>query len=251
MLRPLIAGNWKMHTDINHGAKLVEKLRELVGASEDVEVLIAPPTTSIHHLHFLVAGSPIKLAAQNIHWETEGAYTGEITAEMAHAAGCEYVIIGHSERRAYFGETDEWVHKKLIAAVRGGLKPIVCLGESLEEREAGKALEVIATQLKGALKTLAMGVLKDLVIAYEPVWAIGTGKTASPDEAEEVHAAIREQLYDMLGTEAKVVRIIYGGSVKAANIDELMGKPNIDGALVGGASLKPEDFARIVNFEKS
>lgn len=251
MLTPLIAGNWKMHTDVNQGAELTSKLRELIGAEEEVEVVIAPPATSIHHLHFLIADSPIKLAVQNIHWESEGAYTGEITAEMARTAGAEYAIIGHSERRAYFGETDEWVHKKLLAAVRGGLKPIVCLGESLEEREAGRAIEVIGSQLKGAIRDLAIGVVKDMVIAYEPVWAIGTGKTASPDEAEEVHSAIREQLYDLLGPEAVSIRIIYGGSVKAGNIDELMAKPNIDGALVGGASLKPEDFARIVKFEKS
>lgn len=250
MLTPLIAGNWKMHTDVEQGAELASKLRDLIGTSEDVEVLIAPPSISIHHLHSIVADSSIKLAAQNIHWETEGAYTGEITAEMARAAGCEYVIIGHSERRAYFAESDEWVHKKLLAAVRAGLRPIVCLGESLEERESGKAIDVIGGQLKGALKTLAMGVVKDLVIAYEPVWAIGTGKTASPDEAEEIHSAIREQLYDMLGPKAKDIRIIYGGSVKPDNIDELMAKPNIDGALVGGASLKAEDFARIIRFEK-
>lgn len=184
-------------------------------------------------------------------WEKSGAFTGETSADMLKDVGCSYVIIGHSERRQYFHEIDEWVNKKVVAAIRSGLKPIICVGETLSEREDRKTLGVIKTQLIGALKGLGPGSVKDAVIAYEPIWAIGTGKTATSDEAEEVHSALRNTLYEMFGREsAQDVRIIYGGSVKASNIDSLMAEPNIDGALVGGASLNAEEFARIVKFKK-
>jgi triosephosphate isomerase len=250
MLKPLIAGNWKMNTTVHQGTELVTHLRELVRGADSVEVVIAPPFISLYHISHLLAGSTMGLAAQDIFWEEKGAYTGEISAQMLVATGCKYVIIGHSERREYFGETDETVNKKTLSALKAGLKPIVCVGESLAEREAGKALNRVTTQVKNALSNLPGGVLKDLTIAYEPVWAIGTGKTASPEQAEEVHNTIRELLFELCDShEAQCIRIIYGGSVKPDNIDVLMAQPNIDGALVGGASLVPEDFARIVKFQ--
>lgn len=249
MLTPLIAGNWKMHTGIRQGADLVLKLRELIKGVTDVEIVVAPPFTSIYHLSHLVADSPIQLAGQNIHWLKEGAQTGEVSGEMLADAGCRYVIIGHSERRAYFHETDELVNKKLAAALRARLKPIVCVGETLAEREAGNTVSVVSSQLRGALAGHPGSGLKDITVAYEPVWAIGTGKTALPQDAEEVHNALRELLYELIDTEAaRSIRVIYGGSVKPDSIDALMSQPNIDGALVGGAALKAEDFARIVGF---
>ncbi|MBI5562799.1 MAG: triose-phosphate isomerase [Deltaproteobacteria bacterium] len=249
MLTPLIAGNWKMNTGVHQGAELVIKLRELIKGVDTADVVIAPPFTSIYHLSHLIADSTIQLAGQNLHWEKSGAYTGEVSAEMLLDAGCRYVIIGHSERRTYFHETGDVVNKKLVAAIRAGLRPIVCVGETLKEREAKKTLSVVSTQLKGALAGLSGGGLKDITVAYEPIWAIGTGAVAAPQDAEEVHNALRELLYETLGAEAaRPIRIIYGGSVKADNIDSLMSQPNIDGALVGGASLKAEEFARIVRF---
>ncbi len=248
-MKPLIAGNWKMHTTINEGADLILKLRERVKGVDSVDIVVAPPFTSLHHLSHLVADSPIKLAAQDLHWEANGAFTGEVSAPMLASVGCTYVIIGHSERRQMFKETDETVNRKVMAALKAGLKPIVCVGETLEEREAGKTLLRVRAQMKGALAGLSGGAVRDIAIAYEPIWAIGTGKTASPQEAEEVHNALRELLFELFNLDqAKDVRIIYGGSVKPDNIDSLMAQPNIDGALVGGASLKAEDFARIVNF---
>ncbi len=252
---PLIAGNWKMNNLIHQGVELVLKLRELTKGVNEVEIVVAPPFTSLYHLKFLLAGSPIKLAAQNLFWEKSGAYTGEVSAGMLKDVGCEYVIIGHSERRQYFHETEDAVNKKLLAAIGAGIKPIVCVGETLEERESGKTLEIVKFHVEKALtgKTgLAQGAIKDLTIAYEPVWAIGTGVNATPEEAEEVHNYIRELLFELFETNhAKDVRIIYGGSVKPSNIDSLMAQPNIDGALVGGACLKAEDFARIVKFQRA
>lgn len=249
MLRPLIAGNWKMNTTVNQGADLVMKLRELIKGVDEVDVVIAPPFTSLYHISHLVADSPIRLAAQDIFWEKSGAYTGEISPEMIKDAGCRYVIIGHSERRQYFNETDETINKKVVAAIRHDLMPIVCVGETLEEKEAGKTISRVRSQVRGALAGLAGGAVKGISIAYEPIWAIGTGKTASPQEAEEVHNSLRELIFEMFEADsAKGIRIIYGGSVKPDNIDILMAQPNIDGALVGGASLKAEDFARLVRF---
>ncbi len=240
-----------MNKTTGQSVELVMKLRELVGDLDCVEVVVAPPFTAIHHLKFLLADTPIKLAAQNLSTENSGAYTGEISAEMLSDIDCEYVIIGHSERRQYFCETDELVNKKILAALRSELKPIVCVGESLEQKEAGKTRQVVTRQIKGALTGFGPGMIKELVIAYEPIWAIGTGKNATPDEAQEVHGAIKELLFDEFGTgPGNNVRIIYGGSVKPDNIDELMTQPAIDGALVGGASLKAEDFSRIIHFGK-
>lgn len=249
-MTPLIAGNWKMNTTIHQGAELVIRLRELLKGFDTVEVVIAPPFTSIHHLSHLVADSPIKLAGQNLFWEKSGAYTGETSAEMLASAGCQYVIIGHSERRGHFKESDEDVNKKALAALKSGLKPILCVGESLEERERGKTIKRVSSQLQNGLAGVAGSAVRDITVAYEPVWAIGTGRNATPEQAEEVHNALRDLLFEMYGTGAvKDVRIIYGGSVKPDNIDSLMAQPNIDGALVGGASLKAEDFARIVKFQ--
>jgi triosephosphate isomerase len=252
MRMPLIAGNWKMNTDIHEGVDLFLKLRELIKGVGDVEVVVAPPFTSIYHLKFLVADSPIKLAAQDLFWEKKGAYTGEVSAQMLKDVGCQYVIIGHSERRQLFHETDETVKKKTTAAIGADLKPIVCVGETLDQRERGRTLEVVKSQVSKALTgegAIGHGVNKEVTIAYEPVWAIGTGINATPEEAEEVHNSIRELLFELFEMNSvKDVRIIYGGSVKPTNIDNLMAQPNIDGALVGGASLKAEDFARIVRF---
>lgn len=248
MHKPLMAGNWKMNTTLRAGADLVLKLRDLLKGVEDVDIVVAPPFTSIYHLSHLVADSRIKLAGQDIHWEKTGAYTGEVSSEMLLDAGCQYVIIGHSERREYFKESDSDVNKKVLAALRAGLHPIICVGERLDEKDSGFTLQTVRRQVTGALDKLGAGAAKEVTIAYEPVWAIGTGKVASPQEAEEVHIAIRDLLFEMFGPDIKDVRIIYGGSVKPDNIDSLMAQPNIDGALVGGASLKAEDFARIVRF---
>ncbi|MBI5588214.1 MAG: triose-phosphate isomerase [Deltaproteobacteria bacterium] len=249
-MRPLIAGNWKMNTVIHDGVDLVLKLRDLIKGVDETDIVIAPPFTSIYHLKHLIADSPIKLAAQNIFWEKKGAYTGEVSGAMIKDAGCQFVIIGHSERREYFKETDETVNKKTLAALKEGLKPIVCVGETLDEKESGKTLRKVTLQVRNALKGLGGAAMRDITVAYEPIWAIGTGLNASPQEAEEVHNSIRELLYELFGLDAvKDVRIIYGGSVKPDNIDSLMAQPNIDGALVGGASLKAEDFARIVKFQ--
>jgi len=239
-----------MNTDLNQGVDLVLRLRDLVKGHTQVDCVIAPPFTAIHHLSHLLADSHIDLSAQDIFWEKNGAYTGEISGEMLVSVGCKYVIIGHSERRQFFGDTDEAVNKKVMAALRHGLKPIVCVGESLEDRENGKTLSKVRGQVTRALAGLSGSVMREITVAYEPIWAIGTGRTASPQQAEEVHNSIRELLYELFDTEAvKDGRIIYGGSVKSDNIDELMAQPNIDGALVGGASLKAEEFARIVKFQ--
>lgn len=239
-----------MNTVIHDGVDLVLKLRDLVKGVDETDIVIAPPFTSIYHLKHLIADSPIKLAAQNIFWEKKGAYTGEVSGAMIKDAGCQFVIIGHSERREYFKETDETVNKKTLAALKEGLKPIVCVGETLDEKESGKTLQKVTLQVRGALKGLGGAAMRDITVAYEPIWAIGTGRNASPQEAEEVHNSVRELLYEMFEPDAvRDVRIIYGGSVKPDNIDSLMAQPNIDGALVGGASLKAEDFARIVRFQ--
>ncbi len=249
-MTPLIAGNWKMNTTVHQGAELVIRLRELLKGVDTVDIVLAPPFTSIHHLSHLVADSPIKLAGQNFFWEKSGAYTGEVSAEMLVSAGCQYVIIGHSERRTHFKESDEEVNRKTLAALKSGLRPIICVGESLEERERGKTVKRVSSQLQNGLSGVAGSAVRDVTVAYEPVWAIGTGRNAAPEQAEEVHNSLRDLLYEMYGPDVvKDVRIIYGGSVKPDNIDSLMAQPNIDGALVGGASLKAEDFARIVKFQ--
>ncbi|MBE9531826.1 MAG: triose-phosphate isomerase [Proteobacteria bacterium] len=250
--KPFIAGNWKLNTRIHSGEELVRKLCPLVKEVMDVDIIIAPPFTTIFHLTGIVADSPIKLCAQNLFWEDSGAFTGEISPRMVVDIGCEYVILGHSERRLYFHETDETVNKRVLAALETGLKAIVCVGEVLEEREAGKAIEKVTEQTRGALKGVSADMMERVVVAYEPVWAIGTGKVASPEDAEEIHHALREQLKKSYSeATAEQTRIIYGGSVKPDNIAGLMAKPDIDGALVGGASLDAESFASIVKFKIS
>lgn len=250
-MTPLIAGNWKMHMTINQAASLVLKIRDAIKGASDVEVVVAPPFTALHHVGYLLADSQIKLCGQDVFWEKSGAYTGEISPEMLKDVGCQYAIIGHSERRQYFHETDETVNKKILACLKEGLKPILCVGETLEQRENGKTMEIIKKQALEGLKNIGNIQMKDVTIAYEPVWAIGTGKTATPEQAEDVHYAIRELLREIFDIEAiKDTRIIYGGSVKPNNIDNIMAEPNIDGTLVGGASISAEDFSRIVKFQK-
>lgn len=249
--KPVIAGNWKMHTLPSEGAQLAAELAALLKDVDDVEIVIAPPFTHLLSIGERLKMSPVKLASQNLNDNDYGAFTGEVSSPMLKEVGCEYVIIGHSERRQYFGETDESVNKKIHAAIGHKLVPILCVGESLDEREAGNALHVILGQLEGALKGLSKELAMTIIIAYEPVWAIGTGKTASDEQAQEVHSFIRGTLSRVFDDELGAkVRILYGGSVKPENIDGLMGQPDIDGALVGGASLKAESFERIVKFKK-
>ncbi len=243
----LIAGNWKMNLDSAEGAALAESVVSMVGAQTDVAVCVCPTFTTLESVSKVVNNSNVQLGAQNMHFEAAGAYTGEISAEMLRHLFANFVILGHSERREYFGETDAIVNKKTLAALAANLKPIVCIGETLDEREAGKVNEVIKTQLEGALVGVTAAAADALVIAYEPVWAIGTGKTATPEMAEEVHAEIRCLLAGLLGTEAaEKVRILYGGSMKPGNAPELLAQKNIDGGLIGGAALKAVDFAGIV-----
>src|SRR5574341_322796 len=247
--RPIIAGNWKMNKTAAEARDLATKLAPLVSGVKDRDIVLAPPFTALQSVGEAIKGTNMALAAQNLHWEDKGAFTGEISAEMLLDLGCKYVIIGHSERRQYFGETDETVNKKVKQALKKGLLPILCVGETLTEREAGRLTEVIGRQVTGGLKDIAAEDMKKVVIAYEPVWAIGTGKTATPEQANEVHALIRKTVKSLYTTEiAEGVRIQYGGSVTPENVSSLMTKPDIDGALVGGASLKPESFAALVKF---
>ncbi|RKH21380.1 triose-phosphate isomerase [Corallococcus sp. CA047B] len=246
--RKIVAGNWKMNKAVPEALALVRELRGAVAALGDtVEVVIAPPFVALQPVHIALEGAPIQLAAQNCHWEASGAFTGEISAGMVAELGCAYVIVGHSERRQFFGETDATVNKRAKAVKAAGMTPIVCVGETLAEREANQTLEVVERQVRGALEGFTAADVATFVMAYEPVWAIGTGRTATTAQAQEVHAAIRGllgRLYDE-GT-ARKVRIQYGGSVKPDNAAELLGQPDVDGALVGGASLKAADFVAIV-----
>jgi triosephosphate isomerase len=247
--RPLIAGNWKMFKTCAEAVETAKHLVKLVSKTVDVDVMIAPPFTALTKVSDVVNGTCVSLGAQNLYWEAEGAFTGEISASMLVSAGCQYVIIGHSERRQYFGETDKSVNKKLKSAVNNRLIPVMCVGESEIERELNDTFSVLDKQVKNGLEGFSPDYLKTLVIAYEPVWAIGTGKTATADQAQEVHNYLRTTLETNFGNMlAKSVRILYGGSVKPKNIAELMSMPDIDGALVGGASLDPETFSKIVQF---
>lgn len=250
MRKPIIAGNWKMHKTVLQAVGLVEDLKPLVENVTDVEVVVCPTFTALHAVSQAIQGSNIALGAQNMHWEDQGAFTGEISPVMLKDMGCQYVILGHSERRQYFGETNEVVNKKVHAAFKHDLTPIVCVGELLEEREAGKTKEIVENQTRFSLANLSPDQAKQAVVAYEPVWAIGTGKTASSADAQAVIGYIRQILEDMYGESiAALVRIQYGGSVKPDNSSELMGQPDIDGALVGGAALEAQSFAGIVNFK--
>lgn len=245
MRQKIIAGNWKMHKTVQQGLDFTNRLAGLV-KDEGVEVVLAPTFTALYAVAEAVKGTNIGLAAQNVHWEDEGAYTGEISAPMLKEIGCKYVIIGHSERRQYFGETDETVNKKVLAVLKHNLTPIICVGETLDQREQGVTRQVVRTQTLAALKGLDADTIAKLVIAYEPVWAIGTGKTASAEDAQDVIAYIRSVIKELAGEAADKIRIQYGGSVKPANTAGLMSQPDIDGALVGGASLDPESFAGII-----
>lgn len=250
---PLIAGNWKMNLDTQASVSLVEAIAAEIEGLKDVDVLVAPPFTNLHAVRAAIGGARIDLGAQNMHWETSGAYTGEISGKMLLEAGCTHVILGHSERRSYFKETDEMIDLKVKSAVDLGLTPILCVGETLEEREAGQMPQVVTGQLEGSLKgfTERRTLPASAILAYEPVWAIGTGRTASPEQAQEVHGLIREWLEKHFGREtAGQVRVLYGGSVKPDNVADLMAKPDIDGALVGGASLKADSFIKLIRFKE-
>src|SRR5579884_361761 len=243
--RRLIVGNWKMNTVRQEATELARKLSGLIRSS-NVDVVIAPPYTSLEAVYGVVRDTDIHLGAQDVFWETSGAFTGEISPYMLIDAGCRWVIIGHSERRGILGETDDMVHKKVRASLGSGLIPIVCVGETIEERERGKTMRVVESQIENGLKDLNLDNPDKIAIAYEPVWAIGTGKNATPEEAAEVHGFIRGILKDTFGDVANGIRILYGGSVTPANIKGLLFPPDIDGALVGGASLKADSFAKIV-----
>ncbi len=245
MRKPIIAGNWKMNKTPEQATALVTELKPLV-ADAKCEVVVCPPFVCIDAAVKAAAGSNIKVGAQNVHFKESGAYTGEISAEMLKAIGVEYVIIGHSERRQYFAETDETVNLRTLAALEAGLVPIVCVGESLGERESGITNEIVSLQTKLALAGVKD--VKKVVVAYEPIWAIGTGKTATKEQADETIHAIREAIRACFGNESDEVRIQYGGSMNPANASELMAMKDIDGGLIGGASLKAEDFSKVVNY---
>ncbi|HEV2206796.1 MAG TPA: triose-phosphate isomerase [Candidatus Acidoferrales bacterium] len=250
MRRPVIAGNWKMFKTREETRAFFEAFKPLVAAAKHCDIVVAPPFTALQTAVEAARGTSIGIAAQNLHWEKEGAFTGEISARMVVDVGCKGVIIGHSERRQYFGETDESVNKKTRAALEAGLLPIVCVGETLAEREGNQTQAVLKRQFEGGMAALTQGDFSRILIAYEPVWAIGTGRTATPEIAAESHRYIRELAAARFGAEqASAVRILYGGSVKPDNIKGLMAQAEIDGALVGGASLDAKSFASIVNYQ--
>jgi triosephosphate isomerase len=250
MRRPIIAGNWKMNKTVSEAVDFIRQLKPLVADVKDTDIVVAPTFTSLQAVSREIDASNIELAAQDVFWESSGAYTGEISPSMLKDVGCRYVIIGHSERRQYFGETNESVQRKVKASLAMGLCPIICVGEALEEREAGKTFDVVKTQVIQCLEGFSPQEMEKIIIAYEPIWAIGTGKTATPQQAEEVHAFIREQMGHITPRPlSEGVRIQYGGSVNPDNISDLMLQPNIDGALVGGASLKADSFSSIVKFK--
>jgi len=247
MRKPIIAGNWKMHKTAEEAVALANGIKRGVYDTENVEAVLAPPFTSLSEVKDIITDTNISLAAQDVYWEKEGAFTGEVSAPMLKSAGCKYVIIGHSERRAYFGETNETVNKKVKAALSHGLFPIMCVGEKLEEREAGKTFDVVRDHVENGLRGIGNDGMLKTVIAYEPVWAIGTGRNATPAQAEEVHKHIRGIVSKLYGAKtAGETRIQYGGSVKPANVESLIKEKDIDGALVGGASLKAESFVEII-----
>jgi len=244
--KKIVAGNWKMNTSVSEAEELASAIRRELADCEEVDVVLCPPFTSLKVVSEVIADTQIKLGAQNIHWESDGAYTGEISAAMLRDVYCHYVILGHSERRAHFHETDKIVNRKVKAAIARNLVPIVCVGELLKERNEGQAKDVVRKQVENSLADLDVD-LKKLIVAYEPVWAIGTGQTATPEQAQEMHAYIREVLTDMADQDtAQSVRIQYGGSIKPANATELFCQPDIDGGLVGGASLEARSFVEIV-----
>jgi triosephosphate isomerase len=249
MRKVIIAGNWKMYKNIKDAQDLVNVLNRELSDEESVDIVVCPPYTALAYLADMLEASSIKLGGQDMYWIDEGAFTGEISGMMLKDAGCSYVILGHSERRQFFGETNETVNKKIIASLKHNLTPIVCVGENLKERESNETFKVIENHVRGALNGLEKSDVLKIVIAYEPVWAIGTGKTATPVQAQEVHKFTRGllgKLYDQEVSDS--VRIQYGGSVKPENIKEIIAQPDVDGALVGGASLNAESFTKIVKF---
>lgn len=248
MRKPIIAGNWKMNMTPSEAIKLVEELVPLINNAA-CDVVICPPFVDIPSVAQMLAGTNIGLGAQNMHFEEKGAYTGEVSVGMLKELGVQYVIIGHSERREYFNETDETVNKKVKVALKNSVTPIMCCGETLEHREGGITDAIISAQIRAGLDGISADDVKKTVVAYEPIWAIGTGKTASKEEAQETIAMIRQTIADMVGTEAaEAVRIQYGGSMNPKNVSELMAMPDIDGGLIGGAALKAEDFSKVVNY---
>jgi len=247
MRTPIFAGNWKMYKTVHEAVAFTKEFRRMVAAVHGAEIVLAPPFTAVHAVVEAAHGSNIAVAAQNLYWEKEGAFTGEVSAGMIKATGAEYVIIGHSERRRLFRESDASVNRKTMAALGSGLIPIVCIGETLDEREAGQTLAVLDRQMKDGLDALASTHVAGLVLAYEPVWAIGTGRNATPQQAQDAHAHIRGRLRQWFGADAAdACRVLYGGSVKPDNIRDLRAQPDVDGALVGGASLDPRQFFDIV-----
>ena len=251
MRKPVIAGNWKMYKTIAEAVDFIEKIKPLAAQAGHCEVIVAPPFTALAAATEAARGSALKVAAQNCHWDKEGAHTGDISTGMLRDAGCTHVIIGHSERRHDCGETDEQVNKKLKAALAAGLTPIVCVGETLAERESGETEKVLERQFLGGFAGLTAADFSRIMIAYEPVWAIGTGRTATPEMAAEAHRFLRGLARQQFGeSEAEGVRILYGGSVKPDNVGALMAQQEIDGALVGGASLKVDSFTSLVNYPR-
>ncbi|HCL30964.1 MAG TPA: triose-phosphate isomerase [Candidatus Latescibacteria bacterium] len=253
MRKPLVAGNWKMNLEPGRGAALVAELLPLVADSTDVvDVVVCPTNIGLAAASAALAGGGVTLGAQNCHWEEAGAFTGEVGPGMLLTVGCQWVILGHSERRLLFGESDEGVNRRAVGALAAGLQSIVCIGETLEEREAGHVEDVVLGQLDRSLQGFTAEQLASVAVAYEPVWAIGTGRTATPEQAQQVHGLIRGRLRDSFGAaSAEEIRILYGGSVKPDNAAELFGQADIDGGLIGGASLKAADFAAIANAARS
>jgi triosephosphate isomerase len=249
MRRPILAANWKMNMNSAELSAFTDRFIPLVADAEAVDIVIAPPFTLLDRLTQKIAGTAIEAAGQNVNPEESGAFTGEIAPGMLADMGCSYAIVGHSERRALYAETDAFVARKAEALLEHRIRPIVCVGETLEQRDAGGALEVVETQIRESLARVPSDRAEQIVVAYEPVWAIGTGRTATPEIAQQVHAHIRERLTAQFGEAGNRIRIQYGGSVKPETVYDLMDQPDIDGALVGGASLDPEAFARIVHFE--
>lgn len=250
--KPLIAGNWKMNKTASEAVELVREICLSLGSASEVGVVVCPPFTALESCAAALADSNVQLGAQNMHPKPEGAYTGEISPVMLRSLFCTYVILGHSERREYFAESDAYINEKVLAALESSLKPILCVGETLQQRESGETMAVVKAQLAGGLSGVDAESAENLVIAYEPVWAIGTGKTATPEMAQEVHAAIREALAGLVGSSAaEKIRILYGGSMKPENAAALMEQPDIDGGLIGGAALKAKSFVELIEIARS
>lgn len=250
--KPLMAGNWKMFKTRAEAVESVRELRRRLDPVSEVDVVVCPPFTALPAVQEALAGSSIRLGAQNVHWEEEGAFTGEISPRMLLDCGCSYVILGHSERRYHFHESDEMIRLKIRKVLASPLVPILCVGETLKERQADRVEDIVLGQIEGALDGLTAETLSRIIVAYEPVWAIGTGETATPELAQEVHFMIRDWFQVVYSSElSQNIRILYGGSVKPDNVADLMAQPDIDGTLVGGASLQAESFARIVKFNAS